>query len=1182
MPWAPESSFSVFNLVSESKRAVVAQRVAKVVPLPSTVDVTPKVTEDVTAKATLPVEQQEPAKVITTREQSAPTPTSAFSFEVVDVLSLVWLVVALCLAVFALVCNFRLWRIIKSQRLLTEGKILDLLEDCKAEIGVQTILGVVVTDKVKSPALFGVVRPRLLLPEGMVKTLSTEELRYVFLHELAHLKRHDIYLGWLMVILQVLHWFNPLVWFAFGRMRADRELACDGLVLSTMGPDKSQAYGQTLVNLFKGFSGLQYVPGVAGVLENKSQLKRRITMIARFKKGSYRWSALAVVLLAVLGCVALTNAKGTTQPENKKPVALAKKFVQLLVKEQFSAATKNFDATMKAVLPADKLEKTWKDTTSQAGIFNRQLGIRTEKYLVYDIVLVTCEFEKGPLDVKVVYNNKRQVSGLFFLPTPQDVLKGYQESSDKKSGAKTTDEVKKEVTKEEFERIVKQAVITISTCAETDSRVVPALESLQELDDNAVVKELIKYLDSERNTIRRSAIYVLWKGNFKSIELAGANLQNLCSHEEHYTRGMAALALGANKVDSGFDALADMTLKDSDAYARRCAAYGLGLMGRAEAKPILEKALKDSDFNVRNNAEAALTMLSQQAKSKPTPENFIEEAKVINAASPKMPPKARQLKLNPSPWVDGELTWLKVNSMAGTEIGTVIRTAETVQTEGQKAWRLESYRAVLINDVYEFTQVDAELDSFSPITGRSKNELGDFTARYQPKKVELTAVADGKETTREISLDNIAYDNEQVVYLLRRLPLSEGYKATFAVFQVQSGSVLECKVEVAGKERVTVPAGTFDCYKTQLSLYYGTVKTREQTLWFSADKHLYLVKHDSGEAIMQLAEMPVKRGHKPQIIRNEELKFTVTIPADWHCYKSSSPFPYALSWQLLPPELEAWGMLAGIGQISLQEILPDINSRLIAEMDIQVLKGFFKNYTVRPDSWVETNINNVPAAQYVADYMDKEKAMIEYRTYLAGEPMLYWFVFRIEKEKFEANKVKFDSIVNNLELRRTSKVGEADKLASEDLAAEGWSLWRQRQLAEAEEKFKEAIKKDPTNESAYQGLGWAQFNQGKKLNAKDSFEKCIAINPNNAAALNGLGWIEHGQGNKGEAITWWEKAIAANPRATAPLSGLTQVYMERKQYDKAVKYYNMWLAVEPDNVQAKAGLEKAQAGAKDK
>lgn len=311
MPLAPESNFSVFTLVSQARSAIVSEQSAKVTRALETVDAKPEATEHAAQKTTATNLQQhhEPAEPVKRTSQLVQSLAGLFSLGVVETLSVIWLAVALGLGLFSLGCNFKLWRIIKSQRPLTEGNILDLFEDCKAEMGIQTILGVIVSDRVKSPALFGVVRPRLLLPEGIIETLTLEELRYVFLHELGHVKRHDIYLGWLMVILQALHWFNPLVWLAFHRMRADRELACDGLVLSTLGTDESQAYGQTLVNLFRGFSKIQYSAGVAGILENNTQLKRRIKMIAQFEKGSYRWSILAVVLLAVLGGVVLTNAE---------------------------------------------------------------------------------------------------------------------------------------------------------------------------------------------------------------------------------------------------------------------------------------------------------------------------------------------------------------------------------------------------------------------------------------------------------------------------------------------------------------------------------------------------------------------------------------------------------------------------------------------------------------------------------------------------------------------------------------------------------------------------------------------------------------------------------------------------------------------------------------------------------
>jgi prepilin-type processing-associated H-X9-DG protein len=169
--------------------------------------------------------------------------------------------------------------------------------------------------------------------------------------------------------------------------------------------------------------------------------------------------------------------------------------------------------------------------------------------------------------------------------------------------------------KSRAERIVEQAVMTISTCAEGDPRVAEALESLKGLDENVVVNELVKFLNSEADTARRSAIYILWKGDLKEVSAAVPALKKLCSHKEDITRGMAAITLGAAKIKPSFETLANMTLEDPSGYARRCAAYALGLMGNANAKPILEKALEDSDPLVCNNAKAALAMLSEKIRA---------------------------------------------------------------------------------------------------------------------------------------------------------------------------------------------------------------------------------------------------------------------------------------------------------------------------------------------------------------------------------------------------------------------------------------------------------------------------------------------------------------------------------------------------------------------------------------
>ena len=166
----------------------------------------------------------------------------------------------------------------------------------------------------------------------------------------------------------------------------------------------------------------------------------------------------------------------------------------------------------------------------------------------------------------------------------------------------------------------------------------------------------------------------------------------------------------------------------------------------------------------------------------------------------------------------------------------------------------------------------------------------------------------------------------------------------------------------------------------------------------------------------------------------------------------------------------------------------------------------------------------------------------------------------------------------NMTIKSVTKASKADQLESEELSAQGWKLWKERKLSEAEDAFVKAVELNPDNENGWQGLGWAQLNQGKRENAKASFEKCVELNPENSAALNGLGWIADGQGSKDEAIEWWKKAVKAQPGATASLSGLVDTYAERKDNKNTVKYLEIWLKAEPDNEEVKKKLSKFKAG----
>lgn len=104
-------------------------------------------------------------------------------------------------------------------------------------------------------------------------------------------------------------------------MNADREAACDAGVLEVLGEKEASSYGMTLLMLSRLFSRTS-APRVnlSHFFEHQNETKRRVTMIAKFKKGSYKLSAAAILLVLALSIVLLTNgaqdANGTRPDVN--------------------------------------------------------------------------------------------------------------------------------------------------------------------------------------------------------------------------------------------------------------------------------------------------------------------------------------------------------------------------------------------------------------------------------------------------------------------------------------------------------------------------------------------------------------------------------------------------------------------------------------------------------------------------------------------------------------------------------------------------------------------------------------------------------------------------------------------------------------------------------------------------
>ena len=153
------------------------------------------------------------------------------------------------------------------------------------------------------PAVFGVFRPVILLPEGILDRLTTVQLKGVIAHEICHVNNRDNLIATLHMFVETVFWFHPLVWWIGKRMVEERERACDEEVLRLSSEPRIYAEGLQVCRIYVE-SPLLCVSGIAG-----ANLSKRVEAIMRNSVG-VRLSPAKRVVLSVAGALALTAPIG--------------------------------------------------------------------------------------------------------------------------------------------------------------------------------------------------------------------------------------------------------------------------------------------------------------------------------------------------------------------------------------------------------------------------------------------------------------------------------------------------------------------------------------------------------------------------------------------------------------------------------------------------------------------------------------------------------------------------------------------------------------------------------------------------------------------------------------------------------------------------------------------------------
>ena len=194
-----------------------------------------------------------------------------------NIASVVWLVVALA-AILALAIIY----------FVTLGEVRDA-KKLKNNI--------YISDKIKTPAVYGIIKPKIILPIEYQES----ELNYILMHENAHIKRKDNLVRLLAFIIVCLHWFNPFAWLLLKLLYSDIELACDESVLSNCDETERKKYAYTLLSTAEKTN-------VFAASFGGSKIRIRIENILSYKKiSAFSIVAFSSLIIAIC-CILLTNA----------------------------------------------------------------------------------------------------------------------------------------------------------------------------------------------------------------------------------------------------------------------------------------------------------------------------------------------------------------------------------------------------------------------------------------------------------------------------------------------------------------------------------------------------------------------------------------------------------------------------------------------------------------------------------------------------------------------------------------------------------------------------------------------------------------------------------------------------------------------------------------------------------
>lgn len=230
-----------------------------------------------------------------------------------------------------------------------------MLSDTARDLGVSAP-EMIVCEAISTPAVTGLLRPRLLLPH---ERYDVQELRYILRHELCHLKRRDMLLKLVLLAANAMHWFNPVVYLMLRQADEDIELACDSAATDGLELPERAAYSRTLLAAVQ--SSVRALPATTCFGGTVERLKRRITnVLGAQKKRGLGIVALVLALTLTAGCaVSWGNKNELSDPFGKSYTIADIVYIGVEPDDTFRENAANAELLLRS--DAQSMTLTWTD-----------------------------------------------------------------------------------------------------------------------------------------------------------------------------------------------------------------------------------------------------------------------------------------------------------------------------------------------------------------------------------------------------------------------------------------------------------------------------------------------------------------------------------------------------------------------------------------------------------------------------------------------------------------------------------------------------------------------------------------------------------------------------------------------------------------------------------------------------